>query len=141
MIVIELESRDRHSELLEVVSRYIPELGVSDSERDLLFGRKFSSESVGDLAEGLHSLADDFDSLAVAVYRIAAVDIAVSIAVAVVVVAVVGGNGGGRTGLDDRGRKVLLTTRARAYLTANRAVKTRARREAEKRVQESRHRY
>lgn len=121
IVVIELEPRDGHPELLEAVLPDVPELRVRDPQGDLLVGGEFPLKSLRDLMEGLHAFALDLDAFAVSV-RVVVVDTL-----------------GAVRRIRDR-RVVILSAGARADVLSHGAMETRARRQANQGVEQNRHR-
>jgi len=63
MIVIQLESGDRHTKLLEGVTRYVAQIRVRHPQDDLLLGGEFAAQCFGQLVERLHLLTQHLDTL------------------------------------------------------------------------------
>lgn len=139
MIVIQLKSGDRHTQLLEVVARYVAQIRMRHPQGDLLVGGEFAAQRLGQLVKRLHLLAQHLDTLPYVVASTTASATAASIVVHV------GDPAGGRghrrrIRLVDNGTgKLLLSAGARADLASYGAMETRAGREAQQRVENTGH--
>lgn len=128
MIVIQLESSDRHTQLLKVVARYVTQIRVRHSQGDLLLGGEFAAQCFGQLVKRLHLLTQHLDTLP---YVVATTTASATAAGIVVRVGDPTGWRGHRHRLVDNGtRKLLLSAGARADLATYGAMETRTGREA-----------
>lgn len=137
MIVIQLKSGDRHTQLLEVVARYIAQIRMRHSQGDLLVGGEFAAQRLSQLVKRLHLLAQHLDTLP---YVVASTTDSATAAGIVVHVGDPAGGHRRRIRLVDNGTgKLLLSAGARADLASYSAMETRAGREAQQRVENTRH--
>jgi len=136
MIVIQLESGNRHTKLLEGVTGYVAQIRVRHPQDDLLLGGEFAAQCLGQLVERLHLFTQHLDTLP---YVVTTTTTATATATAGVIH--VGDPAGrGRRRLVDNGTgKLLLSAGARADLAAYGAMQTRAGREAQQRVENAGH--
>lgn len=127
MIVVQLESSDRHTQLLKVVARYVTQIRVRHSQGDLLLGGEFAAQCFGQLVEWLHLLTQHLDTLP---YVVATATASATTAGIVHVGDPAGGRGHCHRLIDNGTGKLLLSAGARADLAAYGAMETRAGREA-----------
>lgn len=139
MIVIQLKSGDRHTQLLEIVARYVAQIRVRHPQGDLLLRGEFAAQRLGQLIERFHLLAQHLDTLPYMVASTTASATATGIVVRV-------GDPAGRRGhrrrtrlVDNGTGKLLLSAGARADLATYGAMESRAGREAQQRVKNAGH--